>query len=168
MKNAGTLHEQVYAAAKEAVGLLRATGKTVATAESCTGGMLSGYITAISGASSVFSVGITAYSAEAKMKLLGVKESTLIENGTVSRNTAAEMAAGIRRLSGADIGLSVTGVAGPGAHEGKPAGTVYMALSDEKHVKVTKLTVESADRDAVRRTACLALLTALTDYFERG
>lgn len=168
MKSTGNVKAQAFAAAREAVGLLRACGKTVATAESCTGGMLSAYITSVSGASSVLGMGVTAYSAEAKQRLLGVKESTILENGTVSRKTAAEMAVGIRRLSGADIGLSVTGVAGPGAHEGKPAGTVYIALADEKQVKVTKLTVESDDRETVRHTACLALLTALTDHFERG
>lgn len=167
MKN-NTIENQILSLARETISFLRATGKTVATAESCTGGMVSSFITAIPGASSVFSVGITAYSAEAKIKLLGVKESTLKETGTVSRNTAAEMAIGVRRLAGSDIGLSVTGVAGPGSHEGKPAGTVYLAISDEKHVKVTKLTVESTDRNEVRLAACLELLTALADYFERG
>lgn len=168
MKSTGSLQEKVFAAAREAVGLLCSAGKTVATAESCTGGMLSAYITSVSGASSVLGVGITAYSADAKQRLIGVKESTILENGTVSRKTAAEMAVGVRRLSGADIGLSVTGVAGPGVHEGKPAGTVYIALADEKQVKVTKLTVESADRDTVRHTACLALLTTLTDFLKEG
>lgn len=167
MKNSTKIEEQIYSKAREAVGFLRATEKTVATAESCTGGMLSSYITAIAGASTVFGVGLVSYSAEAKCKLLGVKENTIAENGTVSRKTAAEMAVGVRRLSGADIGLSVTGVAGPGAHEGKPAGTVYFALADEKQVKVTKLTVESCDRETVRQMSCLSILTALTEYFER-
>lgn len=153
---------------ERAVALLRATGKKVATAESCTGGLLSSYITSVSGASAVIETGITAYSARAKHKLLGVSTETLASYGTISRQTAAEMANGVRRVADADIGLSVTGVAGPATSEGKAVGTVYIALADNCQTKVVKLCVESTERSVIRNTACSALLSMLIEYFERG
>ncbi len=131
-------HNTNKATARETVALLLDKHITVATAESCTGGMLSAAITSVSGASEIFSHGIAAYSATAKNELLNVPASTLEEHGTVSEQTAIAMADGIRRKSGAQIGIAVTGVAGPSPSEGHPVGTVYIALANETRVWVHK------------------------------
>ncbi len=108
-----------------AVALLKEKNLTVATAESCTGGYVAKRITDIPGASSVFRHGVITYANEVKEKVLGVKHSTLEKFGAVSEETALEMAAGIRRISGADIGISVTGFAGPDSdEEGKAPGLI--------------------------------------------
>ena len=135
------------------VNVLKEKGLTVAAAESCTGGLVSKRITDVSGASEVFSYGICTYSNEAKEKLLGVSENTLREHGAVSEQTAMEMAQGVRRVSGADIGISVTGVAGPIPSEGKPVGLVYVAAAYDDACEVKRLTLGSGrtdDRELIR------------------
>ncbi len=113
-------------------------GKTLATAESCTGGLLAKRITDISGSSAVFETGCVTYANSTKEKLLGVKHETLEKWGAVSEQTAREMAEGIVRLSGSDIGIGITGIAGPGGGtEEKPVGLIYIALSDGKNTYVT-------------------------------
>ncbi len=112
-----------------AVRLLIEKNLTVAVAESCTGGQVSAAITDISGASGVFGCGVCAYSNEIKQKVLSVRSETLEMYGAVSEQTAREMAAGVRALSGADIGVSITGIAGPGGGtEEKPVGLVHFAV----------------------------------------
>ncbi|MCU0287667.1 MAG: competence/damage-inducible protein A [Acidobacteria bacterium] len=112
---------------------LKARHLTLAVAESCTGGGLGHRITNIPGSSHVFLGGVIAYSNDIKMKLLDVKENTLKRHGAVSKETAKEMAQGVRALTGADIGLSITGIAGPGgASHGKPVGLVFIHISSEK------------------------------------
>ena len=102
---------------------------TLAVAESCTGGLIGDRITDVAGSSVYFKEGIVAYSNEAKIRILGVKEETLNEFGAVSKETALEMARGIQRISGANIGLATTGIAGPtGGTPQKPVGLVYIAL----------------------------------------
>lgn len=111
------------------VALLREKQLTVALAESCTGGKVAAAITDIPGASDVFGCGVCAYSNEIKQKLLNVSEETLAVHGAVSAETAREMAAGVRALSGADIGISVTGIAGPGGGSAeKPVGLVWFGV----------------------------------------
>ncbi len=111
------------------VELLKEKNMTIATAESCTAGYIPKRITDIPGASSVFGYGAITYSNEVKQKVLGVKAETLEKYGAVSEQTAREMARGIRRVSGADIGISVTGIAGPGSDgTDKPVGLCYIAL----------------------------------------
>ena len=106
--------------------------KIVATAESCTGGLLSKRITEVPGSSSVFTCGVCSYANEIKESVLGVKHETLEKYGAVSAQTAAEMAAGIRRISGADIGISTTGIAGPGGGSAeKPVGLVYVGVDSD-------------------------------------
>ncbi|MDR2358153.1 MAG: competence/damage-inducible protein A [Oscillospiraceae bacterium] len=113
-----------------AVELLRESGKSVAVAESCTGGLISKRLTDVPGASEIFPGGVTAYSARAKTALLGIAPGLIDKYGAVSRETAAAMAEGARGLFGADIGLGVTGIAGPGGDgSGLPPGTVYIALA---------------------------------------
>lgn len=112
------------------VNTLAAKGLRAATAESCTGGMVSAAITAVPGSSRVFDGGVCSYSNEAKTRLLGVRPETLKQCGAVSEPCAGEMADGIRRLMQADLGISVTGIAGPtGGTEQKPVGTVCFGLS---------------------------------------
>ena len=117
---------------------LLASGKKIATAESCTGGWLAKRITDISGSSEVFETGCVTYANATKEKLLGVKHETLEAHGAVSEETAREMAEGIVNLSGADIGIGITGIAGPGGGtKEKPVGLIYIALSDGKNTYVT-------------------------------
>lgn len=109
---------------------LRSLGMTLALAESCTGGLIGHRLTNIAGSSDFFLGGIVAYAYDAKERLLGVHHQTLYEHGAVSRETAIEMARGARQRLGADVGLSVTGIAGPtGGLPGKPVGLTWIALS---------------------------------------
>lgn len=151
----------------ETMELLKRRNITVATAESCTAGMLSAYIASVPGASAVFELGVSAYSGRIKQKILGVSPDTISKYGTVSRQTAAEMATGVRRLSGADIGVSVTGVAGPDTTEGKPVGLIYAAVADDTQIRVEKFQIESAGRDDIRDTACQILFNMICEYVER-
>ncbi len=112
---------------------------TIATCESCTGGLISKRITNVSGSSSVFGYGVCTYANEAKVKLLGVKEATLESYGAVSENTACEMAHGMLVLSDADIAISTTGIAGPGGGTDlKPVGLVYTAIETKSGYKKCK------------------------------
>jgi len=117
---------------EEVVGrLLRLQGKTVAVAESCTGGLIVHRITNVPGSSEYFERGIVAYSNRAKEELLQVPSSLIEQHGAVSPEAACAMAAGVRRLARADLGLGVTGIAGPGGgSEAKPVGLTYIALAD--------------------------------------
>jgi len=120
-------------ALEEAVGrLLAERGLTVAVAESCTGGLIAHRLTNVPGSSRYFLGGVVAYANEVKERMLGVRPETLRQHGAVSRETALEMARGVRRLLGADIALSATGIAGPaGGTPEKPVGLVYVALAAE-------------------------------------
>jgi nicotinamide-nucleotide amidase len=110
--------------------LLVDRGLTLATAESCTAGLVAHRITNVSGSSAYYLGGMVAYANEAKEALLGVRHATLLAHGAVSEETAREMARGARRRLGADVGISVTGIAGPtGGTPDKPVGLVYVALS---------------------------------------
>ena len=148
----------------ELVATLRAAGATVSTAESCTGGLVAARITSVSGASEAFKYGAVTYCNEAKNKILGVEKETLETLGAVSAKTAAEMAAGVRKIMNAEIGVSVTGLAGPNGGEGKPVGLVFVAVNSDKYNKVTENHF-SGDRISVRNQAAdkaleLALMAA--------
>lgn len=127
---------------KHLLEICKRKGISVATAESCTGGLVAKRITDVPGASSYFLMGVVAYSNHAKMQLLGVKQDTLLMFGAVSRETVKEMAMGILRLADADVGLGITGIAGPGGGTPeKPVGLVYLAVASrggniktEKHI----------------------------------
>lgn len=119
--------------------VLKARELTVCAAESCTGGLLLSRLTDISGSSAYVLGGVVSYSNEAKMKLLGVPEATLIAHGAVSPQTAEAMAMGARQLFEADYALSVTGIAGPGGGTPeKPVGLVYIGLAGSQGVKVER------------------------------
>ena len=148
----------------ELVATLRAAGATVSTAESCTGGLVAARITSVSGASEAFKYGAVTYCNEAKNKILGVEKETLETLGAVSAKTAAEMAAEVRKIMNAEIGVSVTGLAGPNGGEGKPVGLVFVAVNSDKYSEVTENHF-SGDRISVRNQAAdkalqLALMAA--------
>ncbi len=154
--------------AKRVVALLSEKEMKIATAESCTAGLLSGRLTEVPGVSAVFECGIAAYSKEIKHQMLGVPESILEQRGAVSPETAGAMAVGARRSGGADIGIGITGVAGPDTSEGKAVGTVYVALADEKRVWVKKVFAGHGDEDReyIRNMATLYALDMSRRYLE--
>jgi PncC family amidohydrolase len=137
---------------------------TVALAESCTGGLVGHRITDVPGSSAYLLGGIVAYSYDAKELLLGVKHNTLYDYGAVSAETAVEMARGARRALGADIGISVTGIAGPdGGLPGKPVGLVYICLSARDLERVEKF-VWNEDRAGNKWASSEAALQMLQEY----
>jgi len=138
---------------EELVQMLIKNNKTISVMESCTGGMLANEITNINDASKVFNYGVVTYSNEAKNKLLGVKLHTLKQYGAVSTQTAMEMAEGVKKVSGADIGISVTGIAGPtGDTKDKPLGLTYIGVSYKGVVKSYKF-IFKGDRNKNRELA---------------
>jgi nicotinamide-nucleotide amidase len=138
--------------------LLQKEGKSIATAESCTGGWLSKMITDLPGSSKYYWGSVISYSNEAKVRLLGVKEETLAQFGAVSEQTAREMAYGIRQQSGAAIGVAITGIAGPdGGSEDKPVGLVYIAVAEGNDCLVKEMRFVGS-REAIRILAAKSAL----------
>ncbi len=124
------MNEDVRAAASAVLDACRARGLKVATAESCTGGLLAGALTEIAGSSDVFDRGFVTYSNEAKQQMLGVPASTLQAHGAVSQQTAEAMARGALGRANADLVVAITGIAGPGGGgPGKPVGLVHFAAA---------------------------------------
>jgi nicotinamide-nucleotide amidase len=146
--------------AAEAVAALSAAGASVATAESLTGGLLCATLVSVPGASTVVRGGVVAYAPDLKSALLGVDPALIAERGTVDADVAAAMARGARDRLGATYGLATTGVAGPDPSEGKPAGTVHVAVAGPSGVR-TQLLALSGDRDAIRQGTVAALLSML-------
>jgi len=144
------------------VRLLRDKKLTLAVAESCTGGSLSGRITDVAGSSDVFLAGYVTYANEAKENTLGVPEDLLAAHGAVSEPVAAAMAEGARRVSGAEFALSTTGIAGPGGGtESKPVGTVYIGLASAGHPTVVRRCYFPLDRITFKHKATSAALDLL-------
>jgi nicotinamide-nucleotide amidase len=140
------------------LALCRARGWTLATAESCTGGLVAARLTSIPGSSAVVLGGIVAYANEVKERELGVPRVVLDEHGAVSAEAAAAMAAGVRERLGADVGVSVTGIAGPdGGTQEKPVGLVYLHVSSPEGEQALELQMPG-DRDAIRSRAAAAAL----------
>lgn len=140
---------------------------TVATAESCTGGLIAHTLTNISGSSDYFDRGVVSYSNESKMELLGVPEDLLKKYGVVSEQVARAMAEEMRIKSKVDIGIATTGIAGPtGGTNEKPVGLVYIAISTQKNTDVKKF-LFSGDRLQNKESTCNAALTMLLDYLTR-
>lgn len=141
------------------VWALTAAGKTLAIAESCTGGLVAQRVTAVPGASAVFGYGAVTYANEMKEKMLGVRKETLAQNGAVSAETAAEMARGVRAAAGADFGVAITGIAGPdGGTPEKPVGLVYLAAADANETRVQRMLMTGRPRETVRAGAAQAAL----------
>ncbi|MEE0872252.1 MAG: CinA family protein [Ruminococcus sp.] len=162
--NQDTLQEDV-------VEKLSQKGLKVATAESCTGGLLSERITRVSGSSAVFDCGICSYSNSIKEKVLGVEKETLAVLGAVSAETAIQMAEGVFKLSGADIAVSTTGIAGPtGGTAEKPVGLVFMGVCTKEKAYAVKLTLggehQQNTRAYIRKlTTDAALFTVLSECY---
>jgi nicotinamide-nucleotide amidase len=146
--------------ATEAVTALRAAGATVATAESLTGGLACATLVSVPGASVVVRGGVVAYASEIKTTLLGVDAALIDERGTVDADVAAAMARGARARIGATYGLATTGVAGPDPSEGKPPGTVHIAVAGPHGTRTRLLTLDG-DREAIRSGTVGALLSLL-------
>jgi len=145
---------------------LRAAGLHIATAESCTGGLIAAACTAVAGSSDWFERGFVTYSNAAKTELLGVGETLLRDHGAVSQPVALAMADGALRRAPVQRSVAVTGIAGPGgAVPGKPVGTVWLALGqrdDTGHIQLSAQRLQLAgDRSAVRQATLVAALTAL-------
>ncbi|HWT10866.1 MAG TPA: nicotinamide-nucleotide amidohydrolase family protein [Roseomonas sp.] len=145
--------------ARDLLAALQARGQTLATAESCTGGLIAAALTAIAGSSSVVMAGFVTYSNDAKARMVGVSEATLAAHGAVSEPVAREMAEGALARAGVDIALSCTGIAGPGgATPGKPVGLVFIGCAQRGAATVVERHVFPGDRAAVRAATVAAAL----------
>ena len=145
--------------------LMEGKGLTLATAESCTGGLIAAALTAIAGSSSVVMAGFVTYANDAKHKMVGVRQESLMQHGAVSEEVACEMAEGARARAGVSLALSCTGIAGPGgATPGKPVGLVFIACAREGAATLVERHVFPGDRAAVRA----ATVAAAFDLAERS
>ncbi|HUB36429.1 MAG TPA: nicotinamide-nucleotide amidohydrolase family protein, partial [Solirubrobacteraceae bacterium] len=151
-RDTGTVDEQV-------AGLLRERAWTVAVAESCTGGELAARLTAPAGASEYFKGGVVAYSNELKVAQVGVERELIEAHGAVSEQVARALAAGVRRALAAEVGVGVTGIAGPGGGtEEKPVGLVWFGIAGPEGVSLTRsLTLPGARADVRDRATTVAL-----------
>ena len=139
----------------------------IAVAESCTGGMVTEVLTTVSGASAVLDGSVVSYANEIKARLLNVSEETLESKGAVSEECALQMAEGVRKLMGADMGISITGIAGPtGGTPEKPVGTVYIAVSTAKESKFEKLNIRNNGREYIRRVSAKSVLMLALKSFD--
>ena len=151
---------------RAAFALLRARREHVSFAESLTGGLIAATLISNSGASEVIDESYVTYAAESKIRILGVRQETVESVGVVSAQCAREMAGGVRRISGADWGVSATGLAGPdGGTEQTPVGTVFVGVAGANGARAFEFHFDG-DRAQVRRQAVDAALTALTRCME--
>ncbi len=149
--------------------LLVAQGATLAVAESCTGGLLGGRITAAAGSSAYFSGGIIAYDNAVKIRHLGVPETLLARHGAVSSEVARAMAAGVRQRFRTTYGLSITGIAGPGGGTpDKPVGAIWLGLADSAGADAKKLELSAGDRHTIREQAVNHAIAWLRERLTTG
>lgn len=149
------------------IEIFRKKGLTLSLAESCTGGMIAETITCVAGASEIFYGSAVTYVNSAKEHILGVSRETLENYGAVSSECAAEMAGGSRRVYGADVAMSVTGIAGPGGGSAaKPVGTVWFGLATKDGTETFRRRFDG-DRAAVRRQTVAEVLRRLAEIGER-
>ena len=141
-------------------------GRTICTAESCTGGMIGAALTAVPGSSAVYKGGIISYWSEIKHTLLGVEEETLAKLGPVNAQVAEQMAKGAREALKADIAVAVTGLAGPGGDDfGNPVGTVFLGYADDQRATWEEHRFQG-DRETVRSLAVDAALALILKYIK--
>lgn len=156
--------DELVASAQSLLALYRQAGMRLATAESCTGGLVAALLTEVAGSSDVVERGFVTYSNEAKIEMLGVSQETLTAHGAVSGETAKEMALGALAHSRADAAVSITGIAGPGgATASKPVGLVHLAAARDGRVLQAVHDVFPGDRDAVRLAALRQAVRLLQD-----
>jgi PncC family amidohydrolase len=148
--------------------LLTKRGLRLAVAESCTGGLIGHLLTNVPGSSTYYLGGVTSYANEAKVRLLGVNPGILVKFGAVSAETALEMARGIRITLEADIGISVTGIAGPtGGTAEKPVGTVWIGVSTAKE-EYARHFLWLGNRLAIKKQSAKAALDLLVEYLQKS
>ena len=153
------LPEATLEQARSLLALMDSKGMTLATAESCTGGLIAAAVTAIAGSSSVVMAGFVTYANDAKHKMVGVRQESLTQHGAVSAEVAQEMAEGARMRTGVSLALSCTGIAGPGgATPGKPVGLVFIGCAREGAATLVERHVFPGDRAAVRSATVAAAL----------
>ena len=164
-----TTEQAVHELAKRLGARLVMKGLKLVTAESCTGGWIAKVLTDIAGSSDWFDSAIVSYSNEAKKHFLKVPDGILLDHGAVSENTVLAMQQGIFMETGADAGISVSGIAGPGGgSEEKPVGTVWIAVSMRGQMVHTQKFLFEGDRNQVRLQAVEAALGSLLELVERG
>ena len=157
------MRRDIFNIAKEIIELANLNNAVIASAESCTGGMLSSAITEIPGSSVIFECGFVTYSNISKMELLGVKENTLNFYGAVSEEVAGEMAIGAINNSKANLAISITGIAGPGGSNKKPEGMVCFSIAFENEIKLIETKKWGAlGRNNIRQKATLHGLKLLS------
>ncbi|MEV5509399.1 CinA family protein [Streptomyces orinoci] len=149
------------AGARQALAALVGAGHTAAVAESLTGGLVAAALTAVPGASRAVRGSVTAYATEVKREVLGVDGSLLAERGAVDPEVARQMALGVRSLLGADWGLATTGVAGPEPQDGKPVGTVFVAVAGPDGRTVVRALSLAGNRERIRAASTDAVLALL-------
>ncbi len=159
VQRSGPLDQEIFSLAKRVGGMLRERGQSIAVAESCTGGLLAGALTDVPGSSAYFLGAVVAYADRVKVEQLGVSKGVLATAGAVSAATAAAMAIGVRKRLQADIGVSITGVAGPDAEENKPAGLTFIAIASPE--ATTERYEWTGDRWGNRRNSVHAALGLL-------
>lgn len=151
-----------------ALDLLRRAGRTLAVAESLTGGLLAARLVSVPGASSVLRGAVVAYATDLKATLLDVDPDLLAGRGPVDPEVAAQMAAGVRRRLAADVGVATTGVAGPDPQDGRRPGTVYVAVDLGDEVERVRFLELDGDREQVRSASVEAALTLLVEALGVG
>ena len=162
------LNDRITARAADAIAALIASGASVATAESCTGGLIGGALTSVAGSSEAVYGGFITYSNDAKRKMIGVSSETLHAHGAVSAETAGEMAEGARQKAGTTYAVAVTGIAGPGGgSEEKPVGLVWFGLAGPNGTHVEKRLFGDIGRAKVRERTVLHALDLLLAATQR-
>ncbi len=156
------MDDEILDVIKRVHEIFKKRGLTLSVAESCTGGLISHYITALPGASNFFEAGVVTYSAATKREILGISASTIENYGVISESTAKEMAEKVRSLTGTDYSLSTTGNLGPEVLEGKEKGLIYIAVSKTGSTISKELRL-TGDREENKETASLSALKLLLE-----
>ena len=163
-----TVYEEIKELSEQIVSICSEKGIKIATAESCTGGMISSAITSVSGSSAVIELGVCSYSNRIKREVLGVKDETLEKYSEYSIECAEEMALGVKRIAGADYAVSTTGVAGPsGGSEEHPVGEVYISITHGGYMMAQRFEFYG-NRDKIRAEACFAALELLLKEIKKS
>jgi PncC family amidohydrolase len=158
--------QELLSLSSEIGKLLTDESLTIASAESCTGGLIGHILTGVSGSSQYYLGGVIAYSNRIKEEILGVQSQTLVQHGAVSKETACEMAKGIRKIFEADIGVATTGIAGPtGGTPTKPVGLVWIGISTKPNTQAFEYHFKGSRND-VKTSTVKAILTRLLDQLK--
>jgi len=158
------LHKELLKAAEDVFAAFLSMGKTLATAESCTGGLLGAAVTSLPGSSDMYLGGIISYANDVKTALLGVDPDLLLQQGAVNEEVARQMATGVKEATGAEIAVAITGIAGPsGGSPEKPVGTVFVCYLDGENDRLEMYSFEG-DRAQIRHQTVLTVLNELKDF----